>query len=828
MAAAYANLVFPIPIDHAFTYRVPEELRESLRVGMRALAPFGRRRMTGFVVQLLEDTDLTEVKEIADILDTEPLFSEEMMRLCRWIADYYICPLGEVLRAALPAGIHQESQRVVTLQGSVDPAVLTQLERRAPRQALVLRALMAKSPLTTAQLERKAGVRGVACSLAQLQAQGLVRVEEVLPKAAVGVRTERWVALAEGRSPEEWEGLIGEVATRAPRQAECLRVLLASEGHQTSLGDLVRAARTTSQSLSALCKAGLVKVVRREVSRDYYDRVPIPEAKQVQLTQEQQQALAAIKQGLAAGSFTALLLHGVTGSGKTQVYIEAIREVLAMGKSAVVLVPEIALTPQIVARFRAHFREQVTVLHSRLSAGERFDAWRRIRQGAHRIVIGPRSAVFAPVQNLGLVVVDEEQESTFKQMDTDPRYHARDVAVMRAKLNQAVVVLGSATPSFETFFNAQAGKYGMVTLTHRIDHVPMPEVTIVDMTAERRETGSRQPVVFSRLLQQKIAEKLSLGEQVILLQNRRGYATFIKCRDCGHVEQCRNCNVTLTFHLHDHTLRCHYCSFTRRAPTVCPNCGGNDILFKGTGTQKVEEVLAHLFPQARVVRMDLDTTRGRRAHDRILESFERGEFDILLGTQMVAKGLDFQRVTLVGVISADTGLFFPDFRAAEQTFQLLTQVAGRAGRVDKRGEVVIQSYSPDHYCLRFAQQHDFVGFYAKEIGDRRHLDYPPFGRLAVVCFKSLREEKAARAAKDFVSLLPKEGMPFRCFGPLPAPLVRLQRHYRWQVVLKEAKSKDPGGRTMNAVLRQALERYHRGHRDQSVSVSVDVDPVWMM
>ncbi len=828
MRAPYANIVFPLPVDHAFTYRVPEELRESLKVGQWAVAPFGRRRLTGFVVELLEHTDLTELKEIADILDPEPLFSEEMMLLCRWIADYYICPLGEVLRAALPAGIHIESRRQVRLERQLDPEEVAQLERRAPRQALIVRALMAGKPLSTVQLERQIGVRGVAWAVAQLQAQGLVRVEEVLPKVAVGVRTERWVALQEGRSAEEWEAVIGELAPRAPRQAQCLRVLLGSEEHQTSLADLVRAAEASSQSVAALVRAGLVRMFRREVSRDYYERVPIPEAKQVELTQEQEQALAAISEGLRGGNFSALLLHGVTGSGKTQVYIEAIRQVLAMGKSAIVLVPEIALTPQIVARFRAHFREQVTVLHSRLSAGERFDAWRRIRQGAHRIVIGPRSAVFAPVQNLGLVVVDEEQEATFKQMDTDPRYHARDVAVMRAKLNKAVVVLGSATPSFETFFNAQAGKYRLLTLTHRIDHVPMPEVTIVDMTAERRGSKPHQPVIFSRLLQQKMEEKLSLGEQVILLQNRRGYATFIKCHECGHVEQCRNCNVTLTFHLHHRTLRCHYCSFTRRAPTVCSNCGGAHILFKGTGTQKVEEALAHLFPQARVARLDLDTTRGRRAHDRILESFERGEFDVLLGTQMVAKGLDFQRVTLVGVISADTGLFFPDFRAAEQTFQLLTQVAGRAGRADKRGEVVIQTYSPDHPCLRFAQHHDFVGFYAQEIADRRQLSYPPFGRLAVVCFKSVKEAKAAQAARVFASFLPKEGVPFRCFGPLPAPLARLQRHYRWQVVLKGARSQDPGGRLMRGALRQALQRYQREHRDQSVSVSVDVDPVWML
>jgi len=815
-------------VDHAFTYRVPEELRASVKVGQRVLAPFARRRLTGFVVELAERSDLTELKEIADIIDQEPLFADELLQLCRWIASYYICPLGEVLKAALPAGIHQESRRMASLRDTVGEDLLQEIERRAPRQALILRALQAKSPLSTAQLERRVGGRGLACALAQLQERGLVSVEEVLGKAAVRARTERWVTLRDGRTRDEWQTMVAELAGRAPRQAECLRILLGSEGYQTSFADLLRRAEASPNTIAALAKAGLVEVIRREVWRDYYDRVPIPETKAVVLTQEQEQALAAITAGLTSGAFRALLLHGVTGSGKTQVYIEGIRQALALGKSAIVLVPEIALTPQIVARFRAHFQNQVTVLHSRLSAGERYDAWRRIRQGVHRIVIGPRSAVFAPVQNLGLVVVDEEQEATFKQIDMDPRYHGRDVAVMRAKLNNAVVVLGSATPSFETFHNAQAGKYQLVELTHRIDHVPMPEVTIVDMTAERRAGEPGKPVVFSRLLQQKIEEKLSLGEQIILLQNRRGYAAFIKCRDCGHVEQCRNCNVTLTFHLHDHMLRCHYCSFCKRAPNVCPNCGGVDILFKGTGTQRVEQALAQLFPQARVVRMDLDTTKGRRAHDRILEGFERGDFDILLGTQMVAKGLDFQRVTLVGVISADTGLFLPDFRAAEQTFQLLTQVAGRAGRVDKRGEVIIQSYSPDNYCLRFAQHHDFKGFFAQEIEERRLLGYPPFGRLAVVWFKSVREENAARAARHFAELLPKEGVPFRCFGPLPATLVRLQRHYRWQLVLKGAKSKDPGGRAMNDALRQALARYRREHRDQSVSLAVDIDPVWMM
>lgn len=828
MSNSYANVVFPVPVEHAFTYRVPEEFRASVKVGQRVLAPFGRRRLTGFVVELTESTDLTELKEIADVLDAEPVFANELLQLCRWIADYYVCPLGEVLKAALPAGIHQESRRMVRLLKEVDEELLQEMARRAPLQARLLCALRGKSPLSTLQLQRKVGGRGLTCALAQLQERGLVVLEEVLGKAAVRARTERWVTLRDGRSVDQWQAIVADFAPRAPRQAACLRVLLNSEQHQISMFDLLRQAEATSQAVAALAKAGLVTVERREVWRDYYDRVPIPEAKEVVLTQEQAQVLGAITEGLIKGTFQALLVHGVTGSGKTQVYIEGIRQALAMGKSAIVLVPEIALTPQIVARFRAHFQGQVAVLHSRLSPGERFDAWRRIRQGAHRIVIGPRSAVFAPVQQLGLVVVDEEQEATFKQMDMDPRYHARDVAVMRAKFNNAVVVLGSATPSFESYYNAQVGKYRLAQLTHRIDHVPMPQVTIVDMTTERRAGGARQPVVFSRLLQQKIEEKLSAGEQIILLQNRRGYATFIKCRQCGHVEQCRNCNVTLTFHMRDHTLRCHYCSYCKRAPSACPNCGGADILFKGTGTQRVEEALAQLFPQARVVRMDLDTTKGRRAHDRILDSFERGEFDILLGTQMVAKGLDFQRVTLVGVISADTGLFFPDFRAAEQTFQLLTQVAGRAGRMDKRGEVVIQSYSPDHYCLRFAQNHDFQGFYAQEIEDRRSLGYPPFGRLAVVCFKSVKEEYAARAAKRFVTLLSSEGMPFRCYGPLPAPLVRLQRHYRWQVVLKGVKSQDPGGRTMNAALRQALQRYRREYRERSVNVTLDIDPVWML
>jgi primosomal protein N' (replication factor Y) len=462
-----------------------------------------------------------------------------------------------------------------------------------------------------------------------------------------------------------------------------------------------------------------------------------------------------------------------------------------------------------------------------MSPGERFDAWRKLKAGTYRIVVGARSAIFAPIHPIGLIIVDEEHETSYKQFETAPLYHARDVAIVRARMNNAVTLLGSATPAVESYYNALNQKYQLLSLSHRIDDLPMPSVTIVDLMREHRVYGFENTQVFSMLLKKKIGEKLERGEQIILLQNRRGFAPTIRCHECGYIEMCENCNITLTYHKQGLNLRCHYCGFAKSMVTQCPECGKQQIIYKGVGTQKVEEELARLFPAARVVRMDLDTTSGKLAHDRIIVDFGAGKYDILLGTQMVAKGLDFHRVTLVGVISADTGLFLPDFRASERTFQLLTQVAGRAGRKGAQGEVVIQTYSPDHICLLFAQHHDFLGFYNFEEKSRQELNYPPYGRLVLTLFKGENDVEVAQAANHFKQSFSWLMAGLEILGPAPAPVTRIQNQYRWHLVFKSSKATDPSGAILRHAVTMAAKNFRETFGDSKVKIVIDVDPLSM-
>ncbi len=594
--------------------------------------------------------------------------------------------------------------------------------------------------------------------------------------------------------------------------------------------------------LSALAKKGLLEIVEREVVRSSsYDQFELPQ--RFALNFHQERAFASIQEAFSDGRFHTYLLYGVTGSGKTEVYIEAIRKVLERGRTAIVLVPEISLTPQIVRRFKLHFGDEVAVLHSRMSEGERYDAWRLIHRGRYRIVIGARSAVFAPLRKLGLIVVDEEQEASYKQFDAVPRYHARDVAIMRASFCGAVVILGSATPSLESYYNAQAGKFSLLELPERVDQAKLPRIEIVDMTEERRrryesfrsgldaETKLRRQAprfVASSLsghLKEKIEDRLRKREGIILLQNRRGFAPYVECQECGHVEQCSDCNVTLTYHLARKHMRCHYCGSVKPAPSQCPRCEGPAVEIRGFGTQRVEEELKRELPRARVMRMDLDTTSRKGSHDRMLRIFVQREVDLLLGTQMVAKGLDISHVTLVGVISADTQLRLPDFRSSERTFQLLTQVAGRAGRRATEGEVIIQTSQPQHYAFKYVLEHDFTGFYDEELEFRRELRYPPFSRLALVEFRGQKESEVERAAVEFARLFDFADRGLEKLGPAPAAISKIRKNYRYHLLLKGNRETDPNGTLLHSALHRALHQYRVR---SGVQITVDIDPQGMM
>jgi len=867
MPLPFAEIYFALPLSRGYTYRVPDSLDTLAQAGCRALAPLGKRIATGFIVRRTDKIDFApeKLRDILDVLDATPLFDAPRLELAQWIADYYLCGLGEVLRTMLPPGLEKESHQYVRLTRTPSEEEMAQLENRAPRQAEIVRALMGKEGYKVRYLAKHLHYDGVRSSLQQLMHAGWVEISQQMQEANAQAQKKVFVEITaagrlalknedkkDGKKIEKEKGKKeddgnGKAIDRklTAKQWEGLQ-LLAKRGEMLRALFLKRSG-LGGPSLQSLAQREFVRLFEREIDRNPYfvssSSQPAVANKSEMATfvlnAEQAEAVQRVSVALTQKAFEVFLLHGITGSGKTQVYIETIRHALAQGQGAIMLVPEISLTPQAVARFQANFGNLIAVLHSHMSAGERYDAWRRVHRGEARVVIGARSAVFAPVKNLGLIVVDEEHEGSYKQADPAPRYHARDVAIVRARMSRAVVLLGSATPSIESYTNAQRGKYTLLEMPHRIDNVPLPSVRILDMMTWRKTAPDREGI-FSRILFEKIGEKLAKQEQIILLQNRRGFAPLIRCVNCGFVRYCDACNMPMTYHKsrfsfnnfnkedRGNLLRCHYCNAHERAPDACPQCKGLDIIFKGIGTQKVELALKELFPQARVVRMDLDTTRGKLAHDRILRDFGEHKYDILLGTQMIAKGLDFHKVTLVGVVSADTGLLRPDFRAGERTFQLLTQVAGRAGRRNLPGEVILQTYSPDDVCMVCAREHDFKNFYAHEVREREALRFPPFSRLALVLFRHRDNERIRGIAQDFAALLKRIGGPFRIFGPAPSPLERIQNEFRWQVLIKNDMEKDPSAHQTRATLDRVAQFFHKANRNRRVRMIVDIDPISML
>ena len=822
MSKSYAQVVLPLSAEKQFTYAVPLSLRRQVKVGSRVLVPLAQRTMTGIVVALVGESPFPQVREVLDLLDSEPIFDATMLQLTHWISEYYLCSWGEAFKAALPAGFWRKGKRSIRLREPYARALARKLRKSSPLKAGIVEMLMRRGKVSDAALARRVGREGLFVALNQLRRAGYVQVLEESAKSRVGVRTERAARLR--ASPEETRSAMERLKEKAPKQAAGLEVLL-QLGGTAWVAELSTKAGISGQSMRRLQEKGLVEVFDRESPREAYADLTLGSPPKHRLTQYQREALDKVKDAVEKGKFQIFLLHGVTGSGKTEVYIRAIRRTLEKGRRAIVLVPEISLTPQTAARFRAHFGHQVAVFHSGLSLGERYDAWRRMRAGHYGIVVGARSAIFAPLRDVGLIVVDEEHVDSYKQTEAQPRYHARDVAVMRGKLCGAVVLLGSATPSLESYHNVQRKKFSFCPLPQRVDELPMPTVQIVDMRQERKEGNWG---IFSGILKEKIGQRLERGEQVILFLNRRGFSTCIKCQECGFVMACPHCNVTLTYHAQDLTVKCHYCGLRQSAPDICPSCHGHHIKFRGTGTQRVEREVKELFPGSRVLRVDQDTTGRKGDIRRILDEFRDGRAEMLLGTQMIAKGLDFPRVTLVGVVSADGGLNLPDFRSAERTFQLITQVAGRAGRGQPGGEVLVQTYSPEEICIRLSQDHDYLSFAHHELRGRRELAYPPFGKLLLVLLQSTEEIRAAQAAEKLATGLKDEAHRLGCrdvhiLGPAAAPLSKIRGQHRWQVLLKGPKSA-----TLRQLFRQAKRRAGRWPPWPGVRVRVIVDPVEML
>ncbi|MCK5145116.1 primosomal protein N' [bacterium] len=800
----YVTVIFPHPPAGHFTYFVPEKFRQNIAAGLRVLVPLGRRRVTGFTTTFVNKPDFDTIKSIEDVLDEMPLLTPELIDLTAWIAEYYLGSWGEVIKTALPPGMLKRERLKISLPD--EDAVW-------PKKHIALLELLKSSRSIYAdQLKKRLNKSIQRHTLRNLAQAGLISLTSVLEETQARIQMEAHYSLA--RQVEKAE--LDILKRKAPRQAYVVESLMGA-GYALPRPDL----EVTSTILKRLEETGWIAREEHEKIRNPYKHQEIVPAIPLTLTDQQNSALYHITEANKKGEFTTFLLHGVTASGKTQVYIEAIRDVLNRGQSALVLIPEIALTPQAVERYQSAFGDQVAVLHSRMSTGERYDTWRQIKNGRYCIALGPRSAIFAPLVNLGLIIVDEEHDSSYKQIDPAPRYHARDVAVMRGMKSHARIILGSATPSLESYFNATNGKYFLLELKDRIDFVPMPTVHIIDRSKVQPWEEER---VFDSRLVVVIKERIDAGEQVILLQNRRGFATFLRCNECGSIEQCPHCDISMTFHQSDRWLRCHYCGHQRRAKEQCSSCGGTTLKYRGIGTQRVEEALQEQLPGIRIIRMDQDTTQHKGAHERLLKSFAMQEADVLIGTQMVAKGHDFPGVHLVGIISADTGLHFPDFRAAEKTFQLLTQTAGRAGRRDKQGHVFIQTRHINHPVLDFSRDHDYNSFYAFEIDARKELGYPPWGRLAMVRFRGIDESLVSRAATLFRQRLAHyQGIDI--LGPVPSPLARLQNQYRFQVIFRSHKETDPSGQLIRATVREGIKRYRQEGAIQNVKVAVDIDPV---
>ncbi len=824
----YADIAVPSVPKDTLTYAVPDGLHDQITAGIRVMVPLGRRLVMGFVVRSHHNMPDFAVKAVQQVLDIEPVLTPPVMELCDWVHRYYVCGLGEAFKAALPQGMDVDSERHVALRCN-DEEIISRVVGRSRTKAMIVDALRTGELMTEEQLKKHAGVKSISAQLRDLFMEGVVQIESIIerpaarPKTALAVRL-----LPPWNSSERLMEVMEMMEKRAPKQVNILAALWSRyrDGQLTVLqSDLVKEANASSAQVRALEEKDIVEVLEEEVTREWQVRYA-EKPKAITLTADQKGVLSAVCEAVDDTRHLTMLLYGVTGSGKTQVYIEAIRHVLAQGKQALVLVPEISLTPQFVYRFRQAFGKEVAVMHSRMSVGERYDAWRLTRAGEYRVVVGVRSAVFAPLRDIGLIVVDEEQESSYKQSDMLPRYNGRDVAIMRGWFESAPVLLGSATPSVESWHNADSGKYRLLTLPERVDGARMPEFEFVDMAAARRQQTLQG--AFSRPLLEALGECAERGEASIVFHNRRGFAPHTECRDCGFVEECDNCSITMTYHKDRSVLRCHYCGAARKAPVVCPQCGGTRLDLVGTGTQRVEEDLQQALPKLRILRMDSDTTRRKGSHDLMLTAFGEGEADVLLGTQMVAKGLDFDRVSLVGVIAAEQSLLLPDFRSGERTAQLLTQVAGRAGRGSTPGTVLLQASQPQHPVFRFVADNDYSAFMATEVESRRGLNYPPFSRLVLLTFSGENEETVRNAAKLYHIAFGKAERFFTMHTPQPALIGRINRRYRYQLLLRVEKARDGDGSRLGRALAQAEEYFLRHTKSRSVHVAVDVDPQYMM
>jgi len=799
-----------LPVYETFSYSVPTQLSDQVRPGMRVLVPFGRRTVTGYLIGPDRQTDHREIKQILDVLDDYPLFPETLIPFFQWIAGYYMHPLGQVINTALPAGLNMADIAVVTLEEAGARALASS---PGSLEKSILSAL-SKGPATIKQLQKEIGQPVPWALIHRMRRRKWLQLDRHIQGGRIRPKTIRMVALEKGDHSSH----------RLSQQRRAIYNILKAEG-DLSVSALKQSIPTAAALVRGMQKAGQVAVYEKTVSRDPFGE-PIEPDSPPRLTGEQTRAVRKMAPLLGRG-FKTVLLAGVTGSGKTEVYLRLTRASLEKKMRVLVLVPEIGLISQTERRFRARFGKTVAVLHSGLSRGERYDQWLRIVNGKASIAIGARSCIFAPFANVGLIIVDEEHDTSYKQ-ESGLRYNARDLAVVRGRHHKALVILGSATPSVQSWHNVTIGKYELSTLSRRINRQPLPEIQTVDLSRSRDERGIQRYITPQ--LQREIRGTLDEGNQALIFLNRRGFSAFPICAHCGQALRCKNCDISLTLHKKANAFRCHYCGFSRAAASACPSCGSEDIKLLGMGTEKIQEAMVQLFPDARVARMDRDTTNRKGAMVSLLKDLKHRRIDILVGTQMVAKGHDFPGITLVGVVCADLTLNFPDFRSGERTFQLLAQVAGRAGRGVNPGKVVLQTFNPDHFTIGAAKDQDFKKFFDQEIGFRKALGYPPFSRMVAVRISGKDPQKTAEMAKRIGAngrqMLADKGFRssrVKLMGPIEAPLARIANRHRWQLLIS---SPDIVG--LHRLAHELMQGPKAVSAGRDIKVSVDVDPFFLM
>lgn len=797
-----AKVIVDVPAkqtDRAFDYHIPDHLATVIQPGIRVVVPFGPRKIQGFVVGIHEKSDFDELKEIVEPMDIAPVLNDELLKLGDWLTEHTLSYKISAYQVMLPPALKAKYEKKIKLISPVDDL---------PEE---IRPLF--------QQKTEVPWEAVTDYLNLLHKEVLNGTLEVVYEVKERVKKKKLKAISPCMNPKELQGILDSLAANAEKQKLVVEYFIDNQ-KSVELRELVAYLGVTSSTITSLVKKGVLKEEVIEVYRDPYENRTFEKTERLPLTQEQEKAIAPILASIEENRQNVFLLYGVTGSGKTEVYLQSIEQVIKKGKEAIVLVPEISLTPQMVKRFKGRFGDEVAVLHSGLSVGEKYDEWRKIQRKEVKVVVGARSAIFAPFENIGIIIIDEEHETSYKQED-NPRYHARDVAIERSKYHQCPVVLGSATPSLESFARASKGVYKLLSLPKRMNNQALPTVEIVDMREELRE-GNRS--MFSRVLVESLKDRLQKKEQIVLFLNKRGHSSFVMCRDCGYVVNCPHCDISLTYHRFNQQMKCHYCGYESNVPLRCPECNSEHIRYFGTGTQKVEEELGKIIPEARVIRMDVDTTSRKGAHERLLTDFQEGKADILLGTQMIAKGLDFPNITLVGVLSADTMLHLPDFRSSEKTFQLLTQVSGRAGRHELPGEVIIQTYTPEHYSVELAAEQNFDRFFEREMLLRKMHQYPPYYYIALI---TVSHENVAMVAsvtgnitKFVQSKLSKEA---HVLGPVASPISRMKNRYRYQCLIKYKREPE-----LNKTLKTILEHYQQEMVSKGLQISIDVNPYILM